>query len=259
MRAQATAASQPACPAPTIAMSKFSVNCTRSLFYRPEKKIFTTETQSHREGLLAFYICEDGLLPIVRGEIPVAGAGFVVVAAGAVSDGWVAPVTHAHLQQGSAGDFYLGLYRAAFEMAGRESGAGGCAPEMPDSVGILADAEDYGAAVFMYIRGGWDLGAEPGVTAVKASANVAAIVIQDEGFSIYGAGELGAGDFDLRIFISWDTGVGDGDAPQRCRSEIRRLGDGIDVSGFVADFIRDAGVSLGEREEWNKEQQDSAE
>ena len=63
---------------------------------------------------MAFYICEDGFLPILRRKIPVAGSGLVIVAAGAVPDGWVAPVIHAHLEQSSAGDSYLGFYGAAF-------------------------------------------------------------------------------------------------------------------------------------------------
>jgi len=88
------------------------------------------------------------LLPLVRWEIPIAGAGFVVVAAGGVADSGVAPIIHAHLQQGAAGDSDAGFDGASFEVAGREGGAGGGAPEMPDAVGIFADAEDYGAAVF---------------------------------------------------------------------------------------------------------------
>ena len=66
------------------------------------------------------------------------------------------------------------------------------------------------------------------------------------------------GDFDLRMFVSRDAGVGDGNSPERCRGEVRRLGDGIDECGFVADFTRDARVGLGEAEERDQEQQDSA-
>lgn len=132
---------------------------------------------------------------------------------------------------------------------------------MPDSVGILADAEDDRAAVFCICErnGIVGVGSEPGVAAVEASANVGVIVVEDEVFAIYAAGELGVGDFDLREFVSGDAGVGDGDSPERCRDEVRRLGDGIDVSGFVADFSGDARVGLGEGEERDKEDQDSAE
>src|ERR1700674_3712668 len=51
--------------------------------------------------LRASDVGESGFLPLGRGEIPVAGAGFVVVSAGAVGDGRSAPVIHSHLQQSS--------------------------------------------------------------------------------------------------------------------------------------------------------------
>lgn len=86
-------------------------------------------------------------LPLVRREIPVARTGFVTVAAFAVSDGGVAPVIHAHLQQGSARDADAGGYGATFQMTGRQGGARRGAPKMPDAVGVLADAENYGAVL----------------------------------------------------------------------------------------------------------------
>ena len=130
---------------------------------------------------------------------------------------------------------------------------------MPDAVGIFADAEDYGRAVFCVGEGDGivGVGGEPGVARVEASANSGVIVVQDEIFSIYSAGEFGEDDFHLRAFVSRDASVGDGDSPGRGGGEIRRLGR-VDVSGFVADFIGDAGIGLGEGKDRNKDQQDLA-
>jgi hypothetical protein len=135
---------------------------------------------------------------------------------------------------------------------------------MPDAVGIFSDAEDYGAAGFGSGAGSGGfgisqregivgVGAEPGMARVEASADGGVVVVQDEVFTIHPAGELGAGDFDLGVLVSGDAGVGDGDSPQHGGGEIRRLG-GVDVSGFVADFVGDAGVGLGEA--WDADEQD---
>src|SRR5208282_2886820 len=63
-------------------------------------------------------ISEHCFLPLVGGEIPVAGSGFVVVSAWAVGDGRGAPIVHAHLQQGSGRNFDAGFDGAAFEVSG---------------------------------------------------------------------------------------------------------------------------------------------
>src|SRR3954469_11349115 len=102
MRAHATAASHPACPAPTTTMSNCSVNCIDLLFYRfvyvgslcvflcetlcslwlkvletsPQRTQGFTE-QRHRGSLMLRNVSELGILPIRRGEIPIACAGFV--------------------------------------------------------------------------------------------------------------------------------------------------------------------------------------
>src|SRR5450432_1152056 len=122
-------------------------------------------------------------------------------------------------------------------MALRKGGAGGCAPKMPDAVGILADTEDDGFAIFRMSQreGIVGVGAEPGVAAIEASADGGVVVVDNDVFAIDPAGELGAGDLDLRVLISGDAGVGDGDSPEQGGGEIRGLGR-IDVSGFVADF-----------------------
>ena len=131
---------------------------------------------------------------------------------------------------------------------------------MPNAAGVLADAQDYRAVIFGVGErdGVVGVGAEPGVARVKASADRGAVVIEDYIFAVYDAGELGVGDFDLRVFVSGDAGVGDSDSPQHGRGEICGLGDGVDVSGFIADFIWDAGIGLGEGEDRNKDKKDSA-
>ena len=94
------------------------------------------------------------------------------------------------------------------------------------------------------------VGAEPWVAAVEASADGGVVVGEDDVFffavSFDAAGELGARDFYLGLLVSGDAGVGDGDSPKHGGSEIWRLRRGVDVSGFVANFVGDAGVGLGE-------------
>ena len=90
------------------------------------------------------------------------------------------------------------------------------------------------------------VGAEPWVAAIEASADGGVVVGEDDVFAIDPAGELGAGDFDLGVLVAGDAGVGDGDSPKHGGSEIWRLRRGVDVSGFVANFVGDAGVGLGE-------------
>ncbi len=142
----------------------------------------------------------------------------------------------------------MGFHRAAFQMPRRQGGTGGSAPEMPDAVRVLADAENYGGE-FLGIRerdGIVGVSGEPGVTRVEASADVGVVIVEDYVFAIHSAGKLGAGDLDLRVLVSWNASVGDGDSPQYRRCEIRRLGDGVDVAGFVPDFGRNPGVGLSE-------------
>src|SRR3954467_7123858 len=79
-----------------------------------------------------------------RRKVPVAGAGFAIVSAGAVGNGWRAPVIHADLKQGAGGDFDSGGDGASFELARRKSGARGWTPEMPHAVGLLSDAKHDG-------------------------------------------------------------------------------------------------------------------
>lgn len=187
-----------------------------------------------------------------------AGASFVIVAPLFVSDGGITPVIHAHLQQCSARDADTCSDGASFEVTRRKCGAGRRAPEVPDTLEILADAEDDGGFCESERDGVVGVSAEPGVAGVKSSAECGVVVVEDGNFAVYPTRQLGMSDFDLGIFISGDPGVGNGDSPKHGRREVCGLGDGIDVSGLVADFIRDAGIGLGEGEERNKDQQDLA-
>src|SRR5207248_7692029 len=84
--------------------------------------LFTTETPfdfaqgglRHGENLrLLRCVGEDGLLPFIRREIPIASAGFVIVAAGAVGGRGIAPIVHAYLEEGATRNFGADFYRAA--------------------------------------------------------------------------------------------------------------------------------------------------
>ena len=92
-----------------------------------------------------------------------------------------------------------------------------CAPELPDAIRALANAQNDGAVVLCV--GEWDrivgVGAEPRIAAVEASANVGAIVVSHYVFAIYAARELDAVNFDLRVLVTRDAIVGDGDSPPR--------------------------------------------
>jgi hypothetical protein len=119
---------------------------------------------------------------------------------------------------------------------------------MPDAIGLLADAQNGGAKV---VREGEregivGVGAEPGVAEVEASANVGVVVIQDYFFALSTARELGAGNFDLRLLVSGDASVSDGNSPEHRGGEIRWFRYWIDVSRPIADFGGDARVGLGE-------------
>src|SRR5580700_9643085 len=92
-----------------------------------------------RLELRAAHICEQRFLPLVGSEVPVAGSGFVIIAAGAVDDGWSAPVIHSHLQQGAGRNLDAGFYGATFEVSRRKCGSWRGTPEMPDAIGTLSD------------------------------------------------------------------------------------------------------------------------
>src|SRR6266700_5669964 len=102
MRPQATAASQPACPAPTMTMSNCSVNCIfLKPFYRHRvEKPFSPQRHGDSEKPLRLLggVGKDSFLPSIGWEIPITCAGFVVVSAAAVTDCGIAPVIHADLQ-----------------------------------------------------------------------------------------------------------------------------------------------------------------
>src|SRR4051812_20265755 len=122
MRAQATAASHPACPAPTTTMSNCSVNCIDLSFYRfmsaekafvafpcetlcplwlafePSPRRAQSFTEEEHRGLLSWgSVGERRFLPTGGGKVPIACPCFVVVGATVIADGGITPVIHANL------------------------------------------------------------------------------------------------------------------------------------------------------------------
>src|SRR5271169_1606267 len=151
MRAAAMAASHPAWPAPTTTTSKFSVKggISSVQFYSSCFADFAGLAKgikdkghegSQRESggdwleLRPSDVGEGGFLPLLGREIPVAGAGFVVVSSQAVGSGRSAPIVHPHLQQGSRRNLDASFDGAAFEVARWQRSSGRCTPEMPDAI-----------------------------------------------------------------------------------------------------------------------------
>src|SRR6478609_5833747 len=103
MRAAAMAASQPACPAPTTTTSNCSVKGGTAAFILARSAELNGGRASRRPAgrgrpaimqleLRTTDICERDFLPLGRGKIPVAGAGFMIIAARTVRDRRGAPV-----------------------------------------------------------------------------------------------------------------------------------------------------------------------
>ena len=93
-----------------------------------------------------------------------------------------------------------------------------------------------------------NVGPEPWISAVESATHGTGIVIENEFPAVYPAGQLSASNLDRRTVESGDAHVGDCDSPEHGRGEIARLGSGIYVSGFVADFGRYASIALREQE-----------
>jgi len=131
----------------------------------------TARLHSNKDGgseLRAADIGEGRILPLRRGEIPVAGTGFAIVSASAVGNGWRAPVIHADLKQGAGGNFDSGGDGASFELARRKSGARRWTPEMPHAIGVLTDVKDDG--VICDVRG-----LREGITRVRREPRLALV------------------------------------------------------------------------------------
>jgi hypothetical protein len=90
---------------------------------------------------------------------------------------------------------------------------------MPDALRFLAYTQDDSVVIFrvgerdeiMDVRG------EPGVAGLHPSADGGAIVVKDDIFAIHPAGESRASDLYLRVLVSGDASVGDGDSPRAWR------------------------------------------
>src|SRR5579884_1766558 len=134
-------------------------------------------------------IGKEGLLPSLGREVPIACAGFVVVAGG-IRDGGAAPIIHAHLQQSAVGNLDPGSCGAAFELATGERRARRGAPEMPDAIGPLADIEDDGVArrVVRDRHGLEAVAGKPGLADIKPAAELAGVIVQDDVVAVNAAG-----------------------------------------------------------------------
>src|SRR5882724_7537142 len=130
MRAAAMAASHPACPAPTTTTSNCSVKCGMASFHS-NKDLVPLELRSADIG-------ERRFMPLGGGEIPIAGAGFMIISASAVRDSRRTPVIHAHLKQCAGRNSDPGPGGTAFELACGQRGPRRRAPEMPDPIGPLS-------------------------------------------------------------------------------------------------------------------------
>ena len=102
------------------------------------------------------------------------------------------------------------------------------------------------------------IGAEPGMPAAKAAADIATIVVKGHVTDVHAAVERGMRNFNLRFLISVDASVGDSDSPEHGRGEIGWLRDAVNVPGLTPDFIRNAGI-YGAGIEQNTKRQPEAE
>src|SRR5437763_9524008 len=94
---------------------------------------------------------------------------------------------------------------------------------------------------------------EPRNPAIESSAYIAAIAVEDYIFPIHSAGQPRLRNFNLRFLETRHASIRYGDSPHHGRREIRRLGDGINVTGFEFHFRRNAGVALREAVSGNHE------
>ena len=90
------------------------------------------------------------------------------------------------------------------------------------------------------------IGRKPRIPAIKAAAELSAIVIEDTITALDSTGELNAGNLNLSVLEAGDARIGNGNPPEHGRGEICGFGSGIHVAGFVEDLRRNARVGLRE-------------
>ena len=195
------AASHPACPAPTTTTSKCSVKGIRGFYCSNQRTTDVYHGQIPRAAPTSFLplpvrklrpsdVSESSFLPLIGWEVPVAGAGFVIVSAESVGDRRGTPIVHAHLQQGPRRNLDAGFDCAAFEVPGWQRGSRRGAPEVPNAIATLADWEHDCVIRCVMGHRHWVvlIGGKPRVTPVKSAANGATVVVQDYVFAIDFAG-----------------------------------------------------------------------
>lgn len=86
----------------------------------------------------------------------------------------------------------MGFDGAAFQFAGRESGARRRAPEVPDFIRPAANAEHDRVAFVVIIQGHRFvlIGSEPWITLKKPATQAAPVFVEDEIFAICSTREL---------------------------------------------------------------------
>src|SRR6185312_12109942 len=88
-------------------------------------------------------VTELSCLPRLGWEIPVAGAGFMVVPARTISDLRITPVVETNLQQCSPRDSRADFDGTTFQLARRNFGPRRSSPEMPNAVALAADFDNH--------------------------------------------------------------------------------------------------------------------
>ncbi len=133
---------------------------------------------------------------------------------------------------------------------------------MPDAIRTSSEVQNYRVLWGVGKRdGSMRISAKPGMAAIEASANVSAIVVQNDVvificvsiLADHSAGELGVGNLYLRLFVSRDTRVRNCNSPEHGGVELLRLGNRIDVPGFVADFVGNTRVGVCDGKKANQQ------
>ena len=183
-------------------------------------------------------------LPLGRGEIPIASAGFVIVPAGAVRNSRREPVVHSHLQQCTGRNSDPGSNRTALESAQGQCSARRWAPEMPNAISALSHTQHRRVRCGIKVQGHGIMcvRAKPWLAPVESSLNLAAVIIEDNLFAVDPARQPGPGHFNQRRFAARHSRVRDRDAPEPRRSKPGRPRDWIHISRFVTHFIRNARI-----------------
>jgi len=123
---------------------------------------------------------------------------------------------------------------------------------MPDAIGPLTDSE-HDELIYEVTGHGHEfrlVATEPGIAAIEAAAEVAAVVVEDDISAIGAARELGRGNLNRGGLIARDPRIRDGDSSKHGGCETAGHGNGVHVTRLEADFVwnpRVVGDDEGER------------